>query len=50
MTRDEIARLFDRRTGQQIVLIDSMPVALARTNYDTDEVFLRYNAGKRGEA
>ena len=42
MTPDEIARFFDRRTGRQIVLIDSVPVALARTNYDMDEAFTSY--------
>ena len=41
MTPDEIARLFDRRTGMQVALIDGLPVALARTNYDTDEASRR---------
>lgn len=36
---DEIARLFDRRTGRQIVFLDNEPVALWRTNWDQDEVF-----------
>lgn len=35
MTPDEIARHFDRKTGRQIVFIDSQPVALNRINYDT---------------
>lgn len=42
MTPDEIARFFDRRTGMQVVLIDGMPVALARTNYDTDVAFAAF--------
>lgn len=36
---DEIARLFDRTTGRQIVLLDSLPVALWRTNWDQDAAF-----------
>jgi len=42
MTPDEIARLFDRKTGRQIVLLDGAAVALARTNYDTDEAFAKF--------
>lgn len=42
MTPDEIARFFDRKTGRQIVLIDSVPVALSRTNYDTDKAFAAF--------
>ena len=42
MTPDEIARLFDRRTGMQVALIDGLPVALARTNHDDDDFFLSY--------
>jgi type IV secretion system protein VirD4 len=36
MNPDEIARLFDRSTGRQIVFIDNAPVALMRTNYDEE--------------
>lgn len=36
---DEIARLFDRSTGRQIVFLDSQSVLLRRTNYDVDEMF-----------
>lgn len=39
MNPDEIARLFDRKTGRQIVFIDNAPVALMRTNWDTDDAF-----------
>ena len=42
MTPDEIARFFDRKAGMQVALIDGLPVALARTNYDTDEAFDRF--------
>ena len=42
MTPDEIARLFDRSTGRQIVLIDGLPVALHRTNYDSDPAFAAF--------
>lgn len=42
MTPDEIARLFDRSTGRQILILDGLPVALMRTNYDTDEAFASY--------
>jgi type IV secretion system protein VirD4 len=34
MNPDEIARLFDRKTGRQIVFIDNVPVTLLRTNWD----------------
>lgn len=36
---DEIARLFDRKTGRQIVFLDSLPTALWRTNWDQDPAF-----------
>jgi type IV secretion system protein VirD4 len=36
LNADEIARLFDRRTGRQIVFIDNAPVALKRTNWDEE--------------
>lgn len=36
---DEIARLFDRTTGRQVVFLDSQPVVLTRTDYDTDGKF-----------
>ncbi len=36
---DEIARLFDRQTKRQIVFINSLPVALWRTNWDEDAMF-----------
>lgn len=39
MNADEIARAFDRKTMQQIVFIDSVPHALRRTNYDSDDLF-----------
>ncbi|KQN01806.1 hypothetical protein ASE85_21685 [Sphingobium sp. Leaf26] len=39
LNADEIARLFDRKTGRQIVFLDSLPVALWRTNYDEDATF-----------
>ena len=39
MTPDEIARLFDRSTGRQVVLLDGLPVALTRTDYDSDPAF-----------
>lgn len=39
LNADEIARLFDRKTGRQIVFLDSLPVALWRTNYDEDAMF-----------
>lgn len=37
---DEIARLFDRQTKRQIVFINSLPVALWRTNWDEDAMFI----------
>jgi len=48
MTPDEIARFFDRKAGMQVALIDGLPVALSRTNYDTDEAFtaFRNDGGK----
>lgn len=39
MNADEIARLFDRKTGRQIVFLDSEPVVLWRTNWDQDRAF-----------
>ena len=48
MTLDEIARLFDRKTGRQVALIDSMPVALSRTNYDEDARFENYVTASSG--
>lgn len=39
MTPAELAQMFDRRSGRQVVLIDGVPVALARTNYDGDAQF-----------
>lgn len=37
LTPDEIARLFDRSTGRQIVFVDGRPAVLKRTNYDADD-------------
>lgn len=34
MNPDEIARLFDRSTGRQIVFLDNSPVVLKRVNWD----------------
>lgn len=39
LNADEIARLFDRKTGRQIMFLDSEPVALWRTNWDQDAAF-----------
>jgi type IV secretion system protein VirD4 len=41
LTADEIARCFARETGLQLVLISGMPpIALKRSNYREDELFL----------
>lgn len=42
---DEIARLFDRKSGRQIVFIDGENVALYRTNYDEDSFLRDRSAG-----
>ncbi|WP_066703578.1 type IV secretory system conjugative DNA transfer family protein [Sphingobium amiense] len=36
MNPDEIARLFDRSTGRQIVFLDNAPVVLRRVNWDAE--------------
>jgi len=35
MMPDEISTAFDRKTGRQIALLDSLPVVLLRASYDT---------------
>ena len=50
MNPDEIALAFDRKTGRQIVIIDSAPVALWRTNYDSETAFYHFAGEEPGDA